>query len=86
MGPFEFFGLPVVAFDAGAVKETLRGGGVLLQDKDPAVVSELLGFLSQDQSFRAAVLATQEPALAAIRAEDLGGKLDDGLKALEASS
>ena len=36
------FGLPVIAYDAGAVRETLHGGGVLLQDKRPELVAELL--------------------------------------------
>ena len=36
------FGLPVVAYDAGAVRETLHGGGLLLQDKQPELVAELL--------------------------------------------
>ena len=36
------FGLPVIAYDAGAVRETLRGGGLLLQDKRPELVADLL--------------------------------------------
>ena len=36
------FGVPVVAYDAGAVRETLRGGGVLLRDKEPAAVAALV--------------------------------------------
>ena len=36
------FGLPVIAYDAGAVRETLRGGGILLSDKRPEVVAELV--------------------------------------------
>ncbi len=36
------FSLPVIAYDAGAVRETLHGGGLLLQDKRPELVAELL--------------------------------------------
>jgi L-malate glycosyltransferase len=36
------FGLPVVAYDAGAVAETLDGAGILFRDKDPALVAELV--------------------------------------------
>jgi len=32
--------LPIVAFDAGAVPETLGGGGLLLSDKTPSLVAE----------------------------------------------
>jgi glycosyltransferase involved in cell wall biosynthesis len=53
------FGLPVVAFDAAAVRETLRGGGVLLTEKQPELVAELLDLLQRDPALRAAVLATQ---------------------------
>lgn len=53
------FGVPVVAFDAAAVRETLRGGGVLLREKRPEIVAELLDLLQRDARLRAAVLATQ---------------------------
>jgi glycosyltransferase involved in cell wall biosynthesis len=53
------FGLPVVAFDAAAVRETLRGGGVLLTEKRPEMVAELLDLLRRDAPLRAAVLETQ---------------------------
>src|SRR5262249_60697107 len=42
------FGLPVIAYDAGAVAETLRGGGLLLREKPPEVVAELLGRVVTD--------------------------------------
>jgi glycosyltransferase involved in cell wall biosynthesis len=73
------FGLPVVAYDAGAVRETLRGGGVLLRDKEPAVVAGLLHRLITDDRLRARVLETQERAMAAVRATDFGALLRDRL-------
>ena len=36
------FGLPLLAFDAAAVAETMDGAGILFRDKDPARVAELL--------------------------------------------
>ncbi len=77
------FNLPVIAFDAGAVRETLRGGGILLQEKEPEVVAELLGLVLSDGSLRDAVLKTQAQALAAIRGVDLGARLDQALHTLE---
>jgi glycosyltransferase involved in cell wall biosynthesis len=73
------FGVPVVAYDAGAVRETLRGGGVLLRDKEPAVVAGLLHRLITDDRLRARVLETQERAMAAVRATDFGALLRDRL-------
>jgi glycosyltransferase involved in cell wall biosynthesis len=65
-------GLPVLAFDAGAVRETLRGGGLLLQDKRPEVVAELLHRVVSDPSFRAQLVASQQRAAEEIRTTDFG--------------
>jgi len=64
------FGIPVIAYDAGAVAETLRGGGVLLKEKSPEQISELIGQLQKDARLRNAVLATQQKALAELRRTD----------------
>jgi glycosyltransferase involved in cell wall biosynthesis len=73
------FGLPVVAFDAGAVRETLHGGGVLLGDKKPEVVAELVHSVLSEPTLRAAVMATQARAVAEIRGTDFGALLRDRL-------
>jgi L-malate glycosyltransferase len=72
-------GLPVVAHDAGAVRETLRGGGLLLEDKPPERVAALLHELATDPLLRQAVLARQARAVAEIRALDFGALLADRL-------
>jgi hypothetical protein len=69
------FGLPVIAYDAGAVAETLRGGGVLLEDKDPLEVAALIDRVLGDDALRAAVMRTQARALASLRAVDFGALL-----------
>jgi glycosyltransferase involved in cell wall biosynthesis len=74
------FGLPVVAYDAGAVAETLGGGGVLLRDKRPDVVAELIQSLLTDDPLRRAVLATQERAMARVRSTDFGAALLGALR------
>jgi len=63
-------GVPVVAYDAGAVAETMAGAGVLLREKDPGLVAALLERLLVDRSLRDAVRATQEPVAARVRATD----------------
>jgi len=73
------FGLPVIAYDAGAVAETLRGGGILLREKRPEVVAELIGRVQEDAALRSAVLRTQERALAAVRAIDFSALLQERL-------
>jgi len=73
------FGLPVIAFDAGAVAETLGGGGILLADKEPFAVAALVDRVLSDRPLREAVLRTQERAMAALRAVDFGALLLDRL-------
>lgn len=69
------FGLPVAAYDAGAVAETLGGAGVLLDDKRPEIVAELLHRLVTDDTLRRAVLTGQERRLGQIRATDQRARL-----------
>lgn len=47
------FGVPVLARPAGAVPETLGDAGLLVPDRDPAVVAELLHLLLADAELRA---------------------------------
>ncbi|HSD28933.1 MAG TPA: glycosyltransferase family 4 protein [Vicinamibacteria bacterium] len=63
-------GVPVVAYDAGAVAETMAGAGVLLRDKSPELVAGVVERLLVDDSLRAAVLARQEAVAARIRSTD----------------
>jgi glycosyltransferase involved in cell wall biosynthesis len=73
------FGLPIVAYDAGAVAETLRGGGVLLKEKPAEVVAELVSRVLTDRRLRASVLTTQQRALHQIRSTDFAALLLDRL-------
>jgi glycosyltransferase involved in cell wall biosynthesis len=56
-------GIPVVAYAAGAVEETLNGGGILLKEKDFLRTAGLLDTLRQDSRFRQDVIASQRAAL-----------------------
>jgi glycosyltransferase involved in cell wall biosynthesis len=73
------FGIPVLAYDAGAVADTLRGGGVLLKEKRPEIVAELLHSVVRDERLRQTVLATQERAMAEIRKTDFAAVVTEGL-------
>jgi glycosyltransferase involved in cell wall biosynthesis len=57
--------VPVLAYAAGAVPETLGGAGVLFEPKDLEYAAELLGALACDQPFRQAVIDGQRARLAA---------------------
>jgi glycosyltransferase involved in cell wall biosynthesis len=62
--------VPVLAFAAAAVPETLDGAGVLFTEKRYDLVAETMGRLVRDASLRAAVLAGQRARLARFRARD----------------
>lgn len=68
-------GLPVIARDAGAVRETLRGGGVLVASRAPAVVADLMAAVQRGGPLREAVLASQQRALLTIEGEDFAARL-----------
>jgi glycosyltransferase involved in cell wall biosynthesis len=49
-------GLPVVAFRAAAVPDTVAGGGVLIDDKDPLMVACAVDRVLSDATLRAALI------------------------------
>jgi glycosyltransferase involved in cell wall biosynthesis len=69
------FGMPVVAYDAAAVAETLAGAGVLLKDKRPDEVAPLLDRIVRDRGLREPIVAGQRRRLAEVRATDVGARL-----------
>src|SRR5713101_1688194 len=75
-------GVPVVAYDAGAVAETLAGAGVLVRDKRPELVAALLARVARDNSLRASVLQGQKRRLESQRRVDIGSALLEGLRPL----
>lgn len=79
------FDVPVLAYDAGAVSETLRGGGVLLKEKRPDVVAELMHDVLTRADLKGAVLASQRRVLEELRATDFGELLMDRLAPVLAS-
>jgi glycosyltransferase involved in cell wall biosynthesis len=58
-------GVPVLAYGAAAVPETLAGAGVQFAPKDLEYAAELMGALAFDDRLRAEVLAGQRSRLAA---------------------
>lgn len=57
-------GVPVIAHAATAVPETMRGAGILYDEKDPAVVAALLNAVVSDAAMREAIVDRQDAALA----------------------
>jgi glycosyltransferase involved in cell wall biosynthesis len=55
--------IPVVAFKAGAVEETMNGGGVLLAEKEYLPIAALLDQLHRDTVFKNDIVVHQIEAL-----------------------
>ena len=67
--------IPVIAFDAGAVGETMNGGGVLVQDKDFFRIAALVDVLVRDRELRGAVIRGQLRALQRYSRDNVAGLL-----------
>jgi glycosyltransferase involved in cell wall biosynthesis len=59
--------VPVLAFDAGAVAETLDGAGMLFRDKDPALVAGLLEQVLEGERLRRRLQETADARIARYR-------------------
>ncbi|MBD3414732.1 MAG: glycosyltransferase [Candidatus Aminicenantes bacterium] len=55
--------IPVIAYEAGAVRETMNKGGVLIKDKDLFRTAALIDRIQQDQDLREKLIASQNKAL-----------------------
>ncbi len=67
--------LPVLAYGAAAVPETLDGAGVIFYEKNFEVVAETIGRVVSDVALRSAVVQGQRERLARYRGRDLEGEL-----------
>lgn len=50
------FGLPVIAFDSSAIRETLGDAGLLIAEKNPSALAELVHIVVTDQALRASLI------------------------------
>jgi glycosyltransferase involved in cell wall biosynthesis len=68
-------GVPVIAYAATAVPATMDGGGVLVDDKDPAMVAPLIHEIATNRALQDGIVASQDAALDRLVAKDFGGTL-----------
>ena len=67
--------IPVVAFAATAVPDTMDGGGVLYSRKDPRHVASLIENVLTNVALRDEILRAQDEALDRLQTRDFGGTL-----------
>ncbi len=71
--------LPVMAYEAAAVPETLDGAGILFKEKDYRAIAELMGELTRNQGLRNSVLEKQRSRLSRYKRRDLEAELKEHL-------
>lgn len=54
-----YMGIPVLAYAAGAVPETMGGAGILFHTKDYEVLAELIDIIVKDKALRTRIIAKQ---------------------------
>ena len=74
--------VPIVAYAAGAVPETLGGAGLLFEPKDLEIAAELLGTVVYDHQVRKGVLDGQRGRLRAFAPAAIEARLRDSLSRL----
>jgi L-malate glycosyltransferase len=74
--------VPILAYAAGAVPETLGGAGLLFAPKDLEVAAEMLGMLVYDRDLRARVLDGQRKRLQDFASAAIEARLRNTLTAL----
>jgi L-malate glycosyltransferase len=58
-----FYNIPILAYDAGAVKETLKGSGIIFKEKNYLLISEIINKLSKDSQFKENIIYKQSITL-----------------------
>jgi len=76
------FELPIVAYAAAAIPETLGECGALINEKDYPAIAELIGLLIEDEGLRDTMLAGQRRRLESFLPKSVEGRLEELLNAL----
>lgn len=69
------FGVPILAYNAGAVPETLGGSGALVYEKDFPRIAELMDLVLNDAAVREGIIRRQKERLKDFDPDDLARKL-----------
>jgi hypothetical protein len=73
-------GVPVVAYGAAAVPETMGGAGLATRTRDPVEVAQLLAVLERDPKLRQKITAGQRARIASLGQEQVAGQIREGLE------
>jgi len=57
------FDIPIIAYESTAIPYTLSGSGVLVDDKDPALISKIIDIIVTDETVRHEIIKGQQERL-----------------------
>lgn len=80
-----YFDVPVIAYKAGAVPETLGDSGILVTEKRNDLIGELINLLVSDSALRHQVVRKQRERLAAFERGIIENQIKAWLESLDAS-
>ena len=75
-------GLPVAAFDAGAIRETVGDGGLVFNTKDPEKVAGILDYLMNNEKVRNKLISSGNDRLSRYAEASDPGKLLDLIRSI----
>ena len=75
-----YFGVPIIAYDAAAVKGTLSGCGVLLETKEPEFVAGVIDRVVKDKKLRDEITKGYPGVLEALKKERISTLLEQYLR------
>jgi glycosyltransferase involved in cell wall biosynthesis len=76
------FDIPIVAYHATAIPETLGGSGILVRRKDHGNIAELIGLLADDEELGGRIVSLQRERLSAFAPESVRTQVQALLGAL----
>ena len=74
--------LPVLAFDAAAVPDTMGGAGVLFKKKKYEAIAEMMGRITESGAFKQSILKSQQARINKFKHRDLASELKDHIQPL----
>ncbi|QDR82040.1 glycosyltransferase family 4 protein [Sporomusa termitida] len=72
-----YFRIPILAYNAAAIAETLQNGGILVSQKDPKLIAELIHLLVSDNCLRTRIIKNQEFCLTRFQHDKIRNKFID---------
>ncbi len=69
-----YHNVPIIAYDSSAIADTLGGSGILLQGKNPMMISEMINKLINDTNLRKTVVMNQKKRLNDFSYENIKSK------------